>query len=49
MAALLDWGAERGARTLWLHVETDNEPAITLYESMGLDVHHACRYLSPGS
>jgi GNAT superfamily N-acetyltransferase len=49
MAALLDWGAEHGATTLWLHVETDNEPAVTLYESMGLDVHHGCRYLSPGS
>jgi len=47
MAALLDWGAEHGASTLWLHVETDNEPAIALYESMGLDVHHGCRYLAP--
>ena len=46
MAALLDWGAEQGATALWLHVETDNEAAIALYESMGLDVHHGCRYLA---
>jgi N-acetylglutamate synthase len=45
--ALLDFGAERGATTVWLHVETDNEPAIALYESMGLAVHHECRYLAP--
>jgi GNAT superfamily N-acetyltransferase len=46
LAALLEWGAERGASTLWLHVETGNDPAITLYESLGLTVHHGCRYLS---
>lgn len=47
--ALLEWGAEQGALTVWLHVETGNAPAIALYESMGLEVHHACRYLSaPG-
>lgn len=47
MAALLEWGAEQGATTVWLHVETDNDPAIALYESMGLTVHHALRYLAP--
>jgi N-acetylglutamate synthase len=47
MATLLEWGAEQGATTVWLHVETDNEPAIALYESMGLAVHHECRYLAP--
>jgi N-acetylglutamate synthase len=46
MAALLEWGAEQGATTLWLHVETDNAPAIALYESLGLSTHHACRYLA---
>ena len=46
MGALLEWGAEQGATTVWLHVETDNAPAIALYESMGLDVHHECRYLA---
>jgi GNAT superfamily N-acetyltransferase len=49
IGALLEWGAEQGALTVWLHVETGNEPAIALYESLGLEVHHACRYLSaPG-
>jgi ribosomal protein S18 acetylase RimI-like enzyme len=46
IGALLDRGAEQGATTLWLHVETDNEPAIALYESLGLAVHHGCRYLA---
>ncbi|HET6165590.1 MAG TPA: GNAT family N-acetyltransferase [Marmoricola sp.] len=49
MAALLDWGAEQGATTIWLHVETDNAPAIALYGSMGLAEHHACRYLASGT
>jgi GNAT superfamily N-acetyltransferase len=48
MAALIGWGAEQGATTLWLHVETGNAPARALHESMGLHVHHGCRYLSPG-
>lgn len=47
VAALLDWGAERGARTAWLHVETDNEPAIALYAGLGFDTHHDTRYLAP--
>jgi len=30
-------------------VETDNQPALALYESLGLQVHHGCRYLAaPG-
>ncbi|HEX2892410.1 MAG TPA: GNAT family N-acetyltransferase [Marmoricola sp.] len=50
VAALLGWGSERGATTVWLHVETGNDAAIALYEGMGLQVHHACRYLgAPGS
>jgi N-acetylglutamate synthase len=47
VATLLGWGAEQGATTVWLHVETGNDPAVALYESMGLSVHHACRYLAP--
>lgn len=46
--ALLEWGAEQGATTAWLHVETDNSPAIALYESLGFATHHTCRYLVAG-
>jgi N-acetylglutamate synthase len=46
MDPLLAWGAEQGATTLWLHVETHNAAAVGLYGSLGLDVHHECRYLS---
>jgi len=45
-AELLEWGAEQGASTVWLHVETDNEPALALYGSLGFATHHVCRYLS---
>lgn len=44
IAALLEAGAEQGARTVWLHVETSNAPAIALYESLGFAEHHRCRY-----
>jgi N-acetylglutamate synthase len=46
---LLAWGAERGATTVWLHVETGNEPALALYDGLGFVIHHSCRYLqAPG-
>lgn len=48
VAALLDWGGERGATTAWLHVEVDNEPGLALYEGLGFRTHHTCRYLAPG-
>ncbi|CAB4720064.1 MAG: GNAT family N-acetyltransferase [Actinobacteria bacterium] len=44
---LLDWGGERGASTVWLHVETDNAPARHLYDALGLTTHHVARYLTP--
>jgi ribosomal protein S18 acetylase RimI-like enzyme len=47
VAELLDWGAERGATTAWLHVEVDNVAGLALYEGLGLTVHHSCRYLRP--
>jgi GNAT superfamily N-acetyltransferase len=47
MAAVLEWGAEHGASTVWLHVETDNQPALALYGGLGFLVHHSCRYLAP--
>ncbi|MFI2706822.1 GNAT family N-acetyltransferase, partial [Nocardioides sp. CER28] len=43
---LLEWGAERGASTVWLHVQTDNEPALALYDRLGFTTHHSCRYLT---
>ncbi len=46
LAELLDWGASRGARTVWLHVESDNAPALALYESLGFRTHHRNRYLT---
>ncbi len=48
MAALLEWGAERGATTAYLQVLGDNEPALALYERLGFRTHHAYRYLARG-
>jgi ribosomal protein S18 acetylase RimI-like enzyme len=45
MAALLEWGAEHGTSTVWLHVETDHEPALALYGGLGFRIHHSNRYL----
>jgi ribosomal protein S18 acetylase RimI-like enzyme len=47
VAGLLEWGAERGATTAWLHVEVDNAAALELYEGLGFRTHHTCRYLAP--
>ena len=44
LATLLEWGAERGARAAWLHVETNNAPGLALYEGLGFTEHHRCRY-----
>ena len=44
LATLLEWGAERGARAAWLHVETNNDPGLALYEGLGFTEHHRCRY-----
>jgi len=44
IAALLEAGAEQGATTVWLHVETTNAPALALYDSLGFAEHHRCRY-----
>jgi ribosomal protein S18 acetylase RimI-like enzyme len=46
MAEVLEHAAEQGATTLWLHVETDNAPARTFYQRLGLVTHHTCRYLT---
>jgi GNAT superfamily N-acetyltransferase len=47
MAALVEWGAERGATTAYLQVLGDNTPALALYERLGFATHHAYRYLAP--
>ena len=47
MAALLAWGAERGATTAYLQVLGDNAPALALYEGLGFTTHHAYAYLTP--
>lgn len=46
---LLDWGGSRGATTVWLHVELDNDRALAFYAKLGLTPHHDLRYLrAPG-
>jgi ribosomal protein S18 acetylase RimI-like enzyme len=47
LAEALDWGAAQGARTVWLHVQPDNDAALGLYGSLGFRTHHANRYLAP--
>ena len=47
VASLLQWGAEQGAATAWLHVQSDHHPAVAFWERLGFRVHHANRYLAP--
>ncbi len=49
VSALLDWGAERGARTAYLQVFADNAAALALYATFGFSVHHTYRYLAAPS
>lgn len=49
MAALLEWGAERGATTAYLQVLGHNAPALALYDAMGFTTHHTYAYLTPGA
>lgn len=44
VAALVERGAELGTTTAWLHVETDNEPALAMYDGLGFVTHHSNRY-----
>lgn len=46
MAALLDYGAERGAGTAYLQTRGDNAAALGLYDSLGFVTHHTYRYLA---
>ena len=47
MAALLEWGAERGATTAYLQTRGDNPAALALYDELGFVTHHTYRYLTP--
>jgi GNAT superfamily N-acetyltransferase len=44
-SALLGWAAGQGATRAYVQVLADNEPAATLYHSMGFRLHHTLRYL----
>lgn len=46
MAALIEWGAEQGARTAYLQVLGDNFPALALYGRLGFSLHHSYCYLA---
>jgi GNAT superfamily N-acetyltransferase len=48
LAALLEWGAERGATTTYLQVVESNDHARRLYEARGYAVHHRYAYLVLG-
>lgn len=48
-AALLDWGARRGADRAYVQVLVDNTGALALYESMGFTAQHRSRYLDAAS
>lgn len=47
--ALLNWGAEHGAKRCYVQVLADNTAAIRLYESMGFTLHHRVRYVEAES
>jgi ribosomal protein S18 acetylase RimI-like enzyme len=45
LRAAVGYGAERGARSVYLQVEEGNEAAQALYGKAGLQTHHSYRYL----
>jgi N-acetylglutamate synthase len=47
VAAIAEWGWERGARSLQLQVGEDNQEARALYRACGLQEHHTYAYLTP--
>ena len=49
LAELLDWGAEQGALTAWLHVETANPGGLAFWDALGFAPHHTCRYYVPSA
>jgi GNAT superfamily N-acetyltransferase len=47
VAALLGWGATRGARSAYIQALSDNAAARALYARFGFSTHHTYRYLRP--
>ena len=45
LAGLVEWAAERGARTAYLQTRGDNAGALALYARLGFVTHHTYRYL----
>jgi GNAT superfamily N-acetyltransferase len=43
-SAVLRWAGTRGARQAYLQAELRSDPAVTLYRSLGFEVHHDYRY-----
>lgn len=48
VAAIAEWGWQRGARSILLQVGERNEAARLLYLSAGFEPHHGYAYLTPG-
>jgi ribosomal protein S18 acetylase RimI-like enzyme len=44
VASALKWARKNGARTAWLQVETDNAPALALYEGFGFTELYRYQY-----
>lgn len=47
LLALGHWAARRGARNVYLQVESANEPALAAYAKAGFTHHHNYLYLAP--
>lgn len=46
LTGLGQWGARRGARSVYLQVGADHEAALRAYERLGFKLHHRYRYLA---
>jgi ribosomal protein S18 acetylase RimI-like enzyme len=47
MVTLTEWAASHGAVRAWLEVLADNEPALSLYGTLGFADHHRYSYRTP--